>query len=368
MQECRAAQPAARRADRHRHRAAAAAWPDARRRRAARELLERYQLTSASALVRPSWPARVFLHIGLPKTGTTYLQDVAVGQPRPAGARTALLLPGAGHRRAPAGRARGAGAGPCAGRAPGRRRRPWQRPGDEARAGAGDRLVTHEFFCGASRRAGARMVADLAPAEVHVVVTARHAAGCWHRRLAGDGSRTAAPRRSTTSRPVDGDPADELGWGTCDLPACSSAGVSVVPPERVHVLPMPRQGAARRRALGGTSRRCSVGLASGYPLPERPANHVAGRGRGRAAAPGQRAPDGVPQRRPTAAAGSGAISPSSTWSPSDGEQFGAAARPVADCRRAASGRVRMIRAPRVRRRGRRRALLVPDDLPDHRHP
>ena len=41
--------------------------------------------------------SQVFLHIGLPKTGTTYLQSV-LWESRAALARDGYLLPGSGHR------------------------------------------------------------------------------------------------------------------------------------------------------------------------------------------------------------------------------------------------------------------------------
>ena len=41
--------------------------------------------------------SQVFLHIGLPKTGTTYLQSVLWGS-KDALAKDGYLLPGAGHR------------------------------------------------------------------------------------------------------------------------------------------------------------------------------------------------------------------------------------------------------------------------------
>ena len=107
---------------------------------------------------------RVFLHIGLPKTGTTYLQGVLWAH-RDQVRRDGVLLPGAGHRehlwaaldaqdrkhlerRGP--RARGA----------------WGRLRDELNSANGTGLVTHEFFCGASREQAERVIADLAPAEV----------------------------------------------------------------------------------------------------------------------------------------------------------------------------------------------------------
>ena len=111
----------------------------------------------------------MFLHIGLPKTGTTYLQQVVWGNKD--GLRKAgLLVPGFGHREhlwaaldlqeRPRLAKRHADA-------PGA----WRRLVDEASAHAGDVLITHEFLCGASAEQVSRAIASFPDAEVHLVVT-----------------------------------------------------------------------------------------------------------------------------------------------------------------------------------------------------
>jgi hypothetical protein len=213
---------------------------------------------------------RVFLHIGLPKTGTTYLQGVLwdnVDLVR----RDGVVLPGAGHRdhlwaaldvqerKNLVKRGR---------RAPGS----WKRLSDELAQARGTGLITHEFFCGASQEQAERAVADLAPAEVHVVVTARHAAG-----MLAAGWQEMVKNGSTA--PLDDIPqkkgaGSEFSWRTWDLHGVLKRWGDVVPPERVHILPMPRKGepADRHwRNFAGV-----VGLASDYPLPDRAANQSLG--------------------------------------------------------------------------------------------
>ena len=46
-------------------------------------------------------------------------------------------------------------------------------------SGTARALVSHEFFCSASAEQAKRMVDQLAPAEVHVVVTAREPLGLF---------------------------------------------------------------------------------------------------------------------------------------------------------------------------------------------
>jgi hypothetical protein len=210
--------------------------------------------------------ARVFLHIGLPKTGTTYLQGI-LWENRERLRGEGVVLPGRGHRehlwaaldvqerkhlerRDP--------------RAPGS----WERLCAELDATAGGTgVVTHEFFCGAGPAQAARAVQRLAPAEVHVVVTARHAAGMlaagWQE-MVKNGSETDLPRAAAA------DTRSEFGWRTWDLAGVLERWGDVVPPERLHVLPVPpRTEAPDRhwRNFAGV-----LGLTEDYPVPAEAAN------------------------------------------------------------------------------------------------
>ena len=113
---------------------------------------------------------RVFLHIGLPKTGTTYLQSI-LWEHRDALRDAGLLLPGQRSRStsgpvATFAARRGSNG---AADAPGS----WGRLAAEITDWPQDALITHEFFCGASADQIGAALDRLEGAEVHVVLTAR---------------------------------------------------------------------------------------------------------------------------------------------------------------------------------------------------
>jgi hypothetical protein len=187
-------------------------------------------------------PRRVFLHIGLPKTGTTYLQQV-VWANRDRLRADGLFLPGFGHRehlwaaldlqerprldrRHP--------------KAPGA----WQRLVTETLGQSDDALLTHEFLCGASTEQAARAVAGFPDAEVHLVVTARDAAS-----VISAGWQESVKNGSTVDLDsvMDGTSAGgpEFSMRTWDLAGVLERWTPHVPAERVHVLMMPGRGEAR---------------------------------------------------------------------------------------------------------------------------
>ena len=189
-----------------------------------------------------SGPRRVFLHIGLPKTGTTYLQQV-VWKNRDALRSAGLFLPGFGHREH-LWAALDLQERPRLERrhrdAPGA----WQRLVAEASEQSSDVLITHEFFCGASAEQASRAVASFPDAEVHLVVTARDAAS-----VISAGWQESVKNGSTVDLDsvMDGKAAGgpEFSMRTWDLAGVLERWTADVPSERVHVLMMPGPGAAR---------------------------------------------------------------------------------------------------------------------------
>ena len=183
---------------------------------------------------------RVFLHIGLPKTGTSYLQAILWSHPdelRAAG----VLLPGRERRdhlwaslvvredknvdrRNP--------------RAP----QAWDVLRREIAGWSGDAIISHEFFCSATAAQARAMVDALtrAGAEVHVVVTAREPlslfTSSWQEHLKNKGTATIATYAATESD----DPTVVWNWRALDLRLVLERWApAVVDPTRVHVITPP---------------------------------------------------------------------------------------------------------------------------------
>jgi hypothetical protein len=129
-------------------------------------------------------------------------------------------------------------------------------------------------MCGAGREQAAALVASLAPAEVHVVITARDTLGMltsgWAEYVKNGGTKPLAEMRGDQ---VGGQ--GEFGWRTWDLGGVLRRWGRHVPPEQVHVLPMPGPGTPRDqhwRNLAGV-----LGLdPDRYDAPEEPRNPALG--------------------------------------------------------------------------------------------
>ena len=190
---------------------------------------------------------RVFLHVGVPKTGTTFLQAVLWRQ-RDLALEQGLLLPLArvgDHHRA------------CldlTGRAD-RAKDPAQVPGSWRRllaavaAHRGDTLVSHEMFAAATEEQAARAIREVTELgrEVHVVLTVRDLA----RQLPSLWQETVKAARDWTLAEF----LHELRFGEApagrdlqrllDYPGLVETWSSGIPRERVHVVTVPPPGASR---------------------------------------------------------------------------------------------------------------------------
>ena len=177
---------------------------------------------------------RVFLHIGLPKTATSYLQTI-IWSNRDRLRQAGVVVPGS-TRRDHLWASREVRGDPHQERAPERHRTAWTRMRRELASSSGTGLISHEFFAAASGRQARDLVTALGDAEVHVVVTAREPLGLfaasWQESLK-NGSTT--PMRDYGRR-VSRSPMAIWNWRTLDLKLVLQRWSQAVPPERIHVL------------------------------------------------------------------------------------------------------------------------------------
>jgi hypothetical protein len=182
---------------------------------------------------------RVFVHIGAPKCGTTFLQSVLLGN-RERLAADGLLFPGrkifdhnlvlmalqAPESDAPHPRATSA----------------WQELRAQIRDWSGDAVLTNEWFVRATDEQAARLHRDLAEPEIHVVYTARayvHQIPAAWQELLKRGLATSLPEFVAS---LDDDAA-KYSWWTLDPVRALARWSEGLPPSHVHVVTVPPKGA-----------------------------------------------------------------------------------------------------------------------------
>src|SRR5690606_26061746 len=186
---------------------------------------------------------RVYLHIGLPKTGTTSLQEL-LWHNREVLAADGLSFPGhdlGAHHRAVADVHPGRYGGWREARTPGS----WAWLVEQAKAHEGATLISSELLAPASPEE-ARQVVDAFPfAEVHIVCTVRDLArqipSVWQENVKTRQS-TSYPDLLASLRSADLDDTARLFWDYQDPPRVLETWGAGLPPERVHVVTVPPRG------------------------------------------------------------------------------------------------------------------------------
>ncbi|HSX67652.1 hypothetical protein [Nocardioides sp.] len=185
--------------------------------------------------------SRVYLHVGLPKTGTTYLQSVLWANKR-ALAEQGILVPGrrpVDHMWATLVVRERPG---LSSRRP-QARTSWARILEQVHAHEGPAIISHEFFGAASAEQAARAIADLG-CEVHVVVTARDmltvVASYWQEYV-----KHGFRRIPLDAFPPAGGGSGEWTWDALDLEQVVRRWGAGIPPEHMHLLVLPGKEAPR---------------------------------------------------------------------------------------------------------------------------
>jgi hypothetical protein len=185
----------------------------------------------------------VFFHVGLPKTGTTYLQTLMWANKEEL-ARQGVLLPGrsvrehlwaSGAVREDPRLARRTEAAVGA----------WDRLVEETNAWRGTAVISHEFFAAASADQAKHAMDALGGADVHVVVTARDTVSLVT-------ARWQEWVKNGATTPVDGypvreetSPENEWDWGTLDLADVLDRWGASLPADHVHVITLPKPSEPR---------------------------------------------------------------------------------------------------------------------------
>jgi hypothetical protein len=184
---------------------------------------------------------RVFLHIGLPKTATSYLQTI-LWSSREQLRADGVLLPGT-ERRDHLWASRVVRGADGIAKRPDRERSSWDRLRAELAGWDGDGLVSHEFFAAASAEQARDMVKALEPARVEVVVTAREPLGLFTASWQESLKNRATTPMADYAREESENPGAIWNWRTLDLGLVLDRWSDAVPEERIHVLPLDRTAA-----------------------------------------------------------------------------------------------------------------------------
>ncbi|MDT4916727.1 MAG: hypothetical protein QOH89_1427, partial [Pseudonocardiales bacterium] len=186
----------------------------------------------------------VYLHIGAPKTGTTYLQNILFRN-RAALRRDGLLYPGdavRSHFWAAQDLRRMAFHGYAEPQVDGA----WRRLIEDIRRFGGNSVLDHELLAGASADQIDEALADLDFADVRIVFTARDLArqlpAAWQERVKNRDTMAYGTflERVRDSRASDGP--RRLFWPLHDVPTILARWSRNLPPDRVHLVTLPPAG------------------------------------------------------------------------------------------------------------------------------
>ncbi|MBA2574820.1 MAG: hypothetical protein H0V02_08565 [Nocardioidaceae bacterium] len=196
---------------------------------------------------------RVYIHVGLPKTGTSYVQR-ALWRNKDRLAEHAIALPGETQqfqRRGVwdlMGRRLEGGDQPLI---PGS----WQTLVDDIHDGADETAILSEEFLVHARPAQARkIVRDLNPAEVHIVVTVRDLTrvigSMWQHEVSQGATWPWSEFVAAVHNPKQGPPTAGVGfWLRYDLRRVLDVWEAAVPAQRIHIVVVPTSSAPPTRLL-----------------------------------------------------------------------------------------------------------------------
>ncbi|MDP3893270.1 hypothetical protein, partial [Nocardioides sp.] len=184
---------------------------------------------------------RVYLHVGAPKSGTTYLQGVLDANRDRLG-QAGVRVVGERHLdRVHA--AMVVREDPRLESLPEAASQAWARLVADIRSWQGEvAILSYELFAGAGADQVERALADLEGLEVHVVITARDLGrsvpSAWQERLK---FALTTPLERWRPRPESDGARAEWGWRTMDPAGVAGRWGAGLPAERVHIVTVPRE-------------------------------------------------------------------------------------------------------------------------------
>jgi hypothetical protein len=190
---------------------------------------------------------KVYVHVGLPKSGTSYLQAVFADNKLRLKRRAKVLYPGATWADQVLAARDVLSANPHGGRDPAVQGA-WGRLVDEVAAWDGDSLVSMEWLGSAEPRQVRHMVETLSPAEVEMVVTIRDIArtvpAAWQEFVQNWEQWSWGEFLSAvTSENPRATPAGNLFWAQQDVGRVLAIWGDILPAEQLHVVTVGQPGA-----------------------------------------------------------------------------------------------------------------------------
>jgi hypothetical protein len=213
-----------------------------------RQPWSRLRRPGAPEQARDGEPQRLTLHVGLPKSGTSYLQALL--------AENRDALRSAGHVY-PFIRREGMfhaavellGQHERWGLDPGTVEGSWQQLLTRVRQADGAGTISHETLSGALLPVVERVARDTADLDLHVVVTARdlarQATAHWQEEVKNGRPWSFAEFEQALFEPGESEAAEYGFWRQQDLAAVLARWGSVVPPSKVHLVVVPQPGGDR---------------------------------------------------------------------------------------------------------------------------
>lgn len=192
---------------------------------------------------------RVVLHVGAPKSGTTFLQD-ALWHNQDALRDVGVQCAGERQREMFLGAIELRGTHEFWGFRPEELEGTWHRLCQDARTFPGTTVMSHEALAAATDEQAAAALAELSGIERHVVFTARdlgrQVVSEWQERVKNGSTDTFERFGRAVGRGVRSGELDGSFWRFQNLPAILDRWAGDLPPSQVHVVVAPQPGAGQR--------------------------------------------------------------------------------------------------------------------------